>query len=167
MKMNIVLIGMPYSGKSTLGKKLAKKFDYNFIDTDRYIEKREGKKIIEIFKEDGEREFKRIEEKRILELKPKRCVIATGGSVILSPNIMEHLKKNAVVIYLKMSYEELARRASLAHIRGIVGLKELKSLKKVYGFREPLYEKYADKIIFQKKNQKENIKAVIDTTKDL
>ncbi|MBI5148628.1 shikimate kinase [Candidatus Pacearchaeota archaeon] len=143
--MNIVLIGMPYSGKSTLGKKLAKKLSMNFVDTDRYIEELERIKLTEIFKERGERGFKEIEEKRILELEFDNSVIASGGSVVLSPGIMEHLKKNAVIIYLKISFEELEKRIKDINSRGIVGFRG--NLKEVFEFRAPFYERYADKVV--------------------
>lgn len=140
-KPNIVLIGMPGSGKSTVGKSLALILNYDFIDTDLLIRELEGRELRDIVNRDGLEYFLSIQEKVILELDIKRSVIATGGSVIYSSLSMGHLKKSGTTIYLKNSFEILAQRAGtnrrLARSKG-------QSLEDVFEEREPLYRDYAD-----------------------
>ncbi|WP_243668726.1 shikimate kinase [Methanoculleus chikugoensis] len=107
---NIVLIGMPGAGKSTVGVVLAKSLGMQFIDTDILIQERTGKMLQEILDEDGADAFKRIEEETILSLHSSRAVIATGGSVVRSEAAMAHLKSEGVVVYLEIAYEEMEAR---------------------------------------------------------
>nr|WP_303715254.1 shikimate kinase [Methanoculleus marisnigri] len=140
---NIILIGMPGAGKSTVGVILAKSLGIQFIDTDILIQERAGKMLQEILDEDGPDAFKRIEEETILSLHPRHAVIATGGSVVCSPDAMAHLKSAGVVVYLEVSYDEMAKRLKNITTRGIVLLPG-QSLRGMYDERVPLYEKYAD-----------------------
>lgn len=144
MKNNIILIGMPGSGKTTIGRILADKLGWSFIDTDDYIEKAENRCLQEIINKDGEDVFKKIEERVILELKLTRCVIATGGSVVLSAKAMEYLDSFGKIIFLDASLGIIKTRLrDNIDKRGIVGWKSQPSLDEVYNFRLPLYYKYA------------------------
>jgi shikimate kinase len=140
---NIVIIGMPGAGKSTLGVILAKTIGWKFSDTDLVIQEKTGRLLQEIIDTEGIEKFKKIEEDTILSLQCRDTVIATGGSVVFSGKAMEHLKRDGVVIYLKISFEEMARRLSNIRTRGIV-LRAGESLSDMYNERIPLYETYAD-----------------------
>ena len=143
MKSNIVLIGMSGAGKSTLGVLLAKALGMDFIDTDIIIQQREGRLLQQILDEDGAGRFLEIEEKTILELDPKICVIATGGSVVYSQLAIRALKEYGVTVYLFVEYEEIKRRLADIKTRGIV-IRNNADLYDIYTERLPLYEKYAD-----------------------
>ncbi len=135
---------MPGSGKSTLGKILAKKLNLKFIDTDKYIEKRENLTLQEIIDKKGEKEFLKIEQMRVLELFPlKNTVLAPGGSIVYSKKVMECFKKSGLIIYLEKPYNKIERALKNKKTRGIFGFKT-KSIKQIYQQRKPLYEKYAD-----------------------
>ena len=140
---NIVVIGMPGAGKSTMGVILAKTLGRNFIDTDIVAQETSGRLLQEIIDAEGTGAFLQTEEKTILSLHGHNAVIATGGSVVFSEKAMEHLKKDGVVIYLKISFEEMVRRLNNITTRGIV-LDAGQSLFDMYNQRVPLYEKYAD-----------------------
>jgi len=140
---NIILIGMPGAGKSTVGVILAKTRGMKFIDTDIAIQETTGRLLQEIIDTDGPDTFKTIEEKTILSLHCHHAVIATGGSVVFSERAMEHLTKDGVVVYLKISFEEMEKRLKNITTRGIV-LRAGQSLRDMYTRRIPLYEKYAD-----------------------
>jgi shikimate kinase len=140
---NIIIIGMPGAGKSTMGVILAKTLGRNFIDTDIVAQETSGRLLQEIIDEEGTGAFLKTEEKTILSLHGHNAVIATGGSVVFSGKAMEHLRKDGVVIYLKITFEEMVRRVSNITTRGIV-LAAGQSLHEMYDQRVPLYEKYAD-----------------------
>ncbi|MFY9799997.1 MAG: shikimate kinase [Methanoregula sp.] len=140
---NIVIIGMPGAGKSTMGVILAKTLGRNFIDTDIVAQENTGRLLQEIIDNEGTGAFLETEEKTILSLHGHNAVIATGGSVVFSEKAMEHLKKDGVIIYLKISFEEMVRRLNNITTRGIV-LDAGQSLFDMYNQRVPLYEKYAD-----------------------
>ena len=143
MKSNITLIGMPASGKSTVGVLLAKRLGYSFVDADIVIQEKTGKLLKEIIAEQGTDGFLKVEEEVNSELNVQRSVIAPGGSVIYGPKAMEHLKEISVVVYLKLSYEDVKMRLGDLKDRG-VALKDGMTLKDLYDERIPLYEKYAD-----------------------
>jgi shikimate kinase len=140
---NIVITGMPGAGKSTMGVILAKALGMQFIDTDIVIQERTGRLLQDIIDAEGPEAFLRIEQKAVLSLRATNAVIATGGSVVFSKRAMEHLKKNSVVIYLEISFEEMEKRLKNITTRGVV-MHEGESLREMYDWRVPLYEKYAD-----------------------
>jgi len=140
---NIVLIGMPGAGKSTVGVVLAKALGMQFIDTDILIQERAGRMLQEILDKDGPDVFKRIEEEAILSLQPHRAVIATGGSVVFSGDAMAHLKSAGSIVYLEISYAEMEAWLKNITTRGILLLPG-QNLRKMYDERISLYETYAD-----------------------
>ena len=140
---NIVLIGMPGAGKSTIGVLLAKTLLTDFCDTDLIIQKKEGTALCEIIKEKGTDEFIRIEDEIIGAQKFENCVVATGGSAVYGENAMKNLKENGIVVYLKVNPDELEKRICNIHTRGIA-MKEGTTIAQLYAERAPLYEKYAD-----------------------
>ena len=140
---NIILIGMPSAGKSTVGVILAKTLGMNFIDTDIAIQENSRRLLQEIIDTDGPDAFKKIEEKTILSLHCHRAVIATGGGAVFSERAMEHLTQDGVVVYLKISFDEMEKRLRNITTRGIV-LIAGQGLFDMYTQRIPLYEKYAD-----------------------
>lgn len=146
MKENIVLIGMPGVGKSTLGVVLAKELGFQFVDADLLIQERENRLLKEIIAEDGVEGFLKIENDVNASIIAEKTVIATGGSVIYGSDAMEHLKEIGTVVYLKLDYETLDSRLGNLKGRGVV-LKDGQTLKDLYDERIPLYEKYADVIV--------------------
>ena len=145
-KSNIILIGMPGSGKTTIGTELSEKIGYGYIDSDSVIVAREGKRLNEIIEERGREGFLDIEAKINSELCADRCVIATGGSVIYREYAMLKLKELGTLVYLKLPYEIIASRLGDLKKRG-VALKDGFTLLDLYEERAPLYEKYADVIV--------------------
>ncbi|MCI7113167.1 MAG: shikimate kinase [Lachnobacterium sp.] len=143
MKDNIVLIGMPGVGKSTVGVILAKMIGYQFIDADLLIQKQEGKLLHEIIAEKGTDGFIEIEERVNASIEASHTIIATGGSVVYGKKAMEHLSRIGTVVYLKVPYDTLEKRLEDIKGRGVV-LKEGQTLRILYDERTPLYEKYAD-----------------------
>lgn len=141
---NIVLIGMPASGKSTAGVLLAKAIGYGFIDTDLLIQNRERAHLCDIIQAKGAEEFLRIEEQVNSELWAEHCVISTGGSVIYGEKAMLHLKELGTVVYLKLSEPALEKRLKNIFRRGVVMRTPGETVAQLYAERVPLYEKYAD-----------------------
>lgn len=140
---NIILIGMPGSGKTTIGTELSEKIGYGYIDSDSVIVAREGKRLNEIIAAVGREKFLDIEAKVNSEICADRCVIATGGSVIYRDGAMQKLKTLGKIVYLKLSYNTIESRLGDLKARG-VALKDGFTLKDLYEERVPLYEKYAD-----------------------
>jgi shikimate kinase len=149
-KTNIVLIGMPASGKSTVGVILAKVLGKKFIDTDLIIQLREDALLADIIKEKGVEGFMKCEEEAILSADENNTVIATGGSAVYGEKAMEHLKEKGTVIYLKVEKDELFKRLHNIKERGVV-LKQGETIEEMYDNRSVLYEKYADIIIEERK----------------
>ncbi len=139
---NIILIGMPGSGKSTVGVVLAKNLGYHFIDSDLLIQEKEHRLLSEIIKQDGLDRFNEIEDDVNASIEADRCVIATGGSAVYGQRAMEHLRSIGTVVYLEVSYEETAERLGDLAARG-VSIRKGQTLKDLYDERVPLYEKYA------------------------
>lgn len=144
--MNIILIGMPGCGKSTVGVVLAKAAGYNFMDTDLLIQQREKMRLQQIIDTKGLPYFLKAEEDALLSVTCDYTVIATGGSAIYSPAAMEHLKAMGAVVYLQVAEPEIERRLSNLATRGVAGAKD-KTMADIYNERIPLYEKYADFIV--------------------
>lgn len=140
---NIIFIGMPASGKSTVGVVVAKRLGYDFIDTDLLIQKQEGRLLKDIIADVGNEGFLEIENQVNRDLVAENAVISPGGSVVYCEEAMLHLKEIGTVVYLKTSYEDIYNRISNAKNRGVV-LKEGQTLKSLYDERVKLFEKYAD-----------------------
>ena len=143
MNNNIVLIGMPGVGKSTVGVILAKIMGLRFIDSDLSIQERESRLLKDIIAEDGVDRFIEIEGEVLSSLNAERSVIATGGSAVYSAGAMETLKETSKVVYLKLSLGSLKNRLSDIKGRGVV-LRDGQTLDDLYKERAPLYEKFAD-----------------------
>lgn len=143
---NVVLIGMPGCGKSTVGVLLAKALGMHFVDTDVVFQAREGKKLQRIIEEIGIDDFLKREEEAILGFAWDKTVIATGGSVVYGKRAMQHLHENGLVVYIRLPYAEIERRLSNLATRGVT-LRKGQSLHDLYLERIPLYEKEAD-IVF-------------------
>ena len=140
---NIILIGMPAVGKSTVGVVIAKRLGYRFIDTDLLIQEEEGKLLREIIEENGPEGFLEIEDKINSRVNVKKTVVSPGGSVVYCENAMRHYKEIGKVVYLQASFETINKRLRNARKRGVV-LKDGQSLKDLYDERVALFEKYAD-----------------------
>ena len=142
-KNNIVLIGMPGVGKSTVGVILAKVLGYQFLDADLVIQQQEGKLLKEIIAEVGTEGFIEVENRVNAGITCSKTIIATGGSVVYGKEAMEHLKEIGTVVYLKVPYQVIEKRLSDIRGRGVV-LRQGQTLYDLYMERTPLYEKYAD-----------------------
>ena len=140
--MNLVLIGMPGCGKSTVGVVLAKALGMEFIDSDLVIQRKAGKRLAEIIDELGDDGFRAFEDQVNAELACENCVVATGGSVIYGQRAMEHLQSIGQVIYLQLSYEQIEERLGDLHARGVT-IKPGWTLRDLYNERCPMYERYA------------------------
>lgn len=164
MKNNIVLIGMPGSGKSTVGVFLAKIIGYDFIDSDLLIQSREGKKLYEIIDEKGIDAFNQIENDVNASIDVTNTVIATGGSVIYGKEAMEHLKGIGTIVYLYVTPEELNERIDNFATRGI-SIRDGQTFEDLYNERSPLYEKYCDiKIDCTKASLSKNAVVIAEAT---
>jgi shikimate kinase len=142
-RSNIVLVGMPGSGKSTVGVLLAKLTGRGFIDTDVLIQSRTGRTLQEIVDEDGYLMLRKTEEEVLLGLSLRNHVIATGGSAVYSDAAIRHLKADGVVVFLKVSMETLMSRVKDYETRGLAKRKD-QTLADLYAERSELYGKYAD-----------------------
>ncbi len=143
MKSNIVLIGMPAAGKSTIGVLLAKSYLKSFVDTDLIIQSKYNCALSDIIEKQGTDAFLKIENDVIASKEYDSAIIATGGSAVYGEGAMAHLKEKGIVVYLKLSLEEIKKRIGNIKTRG-VAMKNGSSLELVYKERKPLYEKYAD-----------------------
>ena len=140
---NIVLIGMPGCGKSTVGVLLAKALGKAFMDTDVVFQAREGRKLQSIINEIGIDAFLKKEEEAVLGFSCADTVIATGGSVVYGKRAMEHLHRDGIVVYIQLPYEIIERRLSNLATRGVT-LRDGQTLRDLYEERIPLYEREAD-----------------------
>ncbi len=145
-KSNIILIGMPGAGKSTIGVIAAKMLGKHFMDTDIRIQEQTGKLLSEIIEDEGVEGFLQTENNALASLFVTHAVIATGGSAVYGAEGMAHLKKIGTVVYLHLSYEAVAERLGDLKMRGVV-LKDGQDLRALYEERTPLYQQYADIII--------------------
>ena len=160
---NVVLVGMPGVGKSTVGVMLAKITARQFIDTDVYIQAQEKRRLQDILDSEGREAFCRIEERHVLTASCRHCVIATGGSIIYSDAAMKRLKRDGVVVHLDLSVRRLAARLSNIDSRGVV-MAPGQTLKALYNERLPLYRKWADCTIDCRDMSHEKVVAKIITT---
>lgn len=142
MKSNIVLIGMPGAGKSTVGVVLAKRLGMSFLDSDLVIQETHGKLLHELIAEHGVEDFWKIENDINAGLDRQNSVIATGGSAVYGKEAMEHLQEIGVVVYLQLPYEEVEERLGDLNARGVT-LMPGQDLRGLYEERIPLYEQYA------------------------
>ena len=160
-KLNISLCGMMGSGKSTIGKILANKLDYNFVDVDKMIENNAGKTIKKIFEEDGEKYFRDLEEKITINiLENKETIVSLGGGAIINKNIRNTIKKNSYNIYLNVDVDILIYRLQNSKTRPLIYKKNIKKeLNNLISIREKFYLK-ADLIV-------KNEKKIIETTEKI
>lgn len=140
---NVIFIGMPAVGKSTVGVVVAKRLGYEFIDTDLLIQKQEGRLLREIIEQEGIEGFLAIENQVNKDVKAERAVISPGGSVVYCEEAMSHLKEHGLIVYLQASFDTISKRLKDAKKRGVT-LRESQTLKDLYEERVALFEKYAD-----------------------
>ncbi len=158
--MNITLIGMAGAGKSLIGKSLAMRMGYRFVDPDEIIEDKMSLKLQEIIDRFGEDRFLEIEAQTVLDLAPiDHAVISPGGSVVYSEKAMRFLKENSTVIFLDAPLESIEKHIPDQSKRGIIGLKK-KDLKTLFQERRSLYQKYAD--ITVELTEEPNLNAVLE-----
>lgn len=139
---NIILIGMPGAGKSTVGVVLAKRLGYAFVDSDLVIQEKYGRLLQDLIEEYGTEGFRELENKVNAGIDVQKSVIATGGSAVYGQEAMEHFRKIGTVVYLKLPYGEIADRVGDLNARG-VSMVPGQTLEDLYKERTPLYEKYA------------------------
>lgn len=162
---NIIFIGMPAVGKSTVGVIVAKRLGYRFVDTDILIQEEEGKLLKDIIKEKGIDGFLEVEDHINAKVNTKKTVISPGGSVVYCKNAMKHYKEIGKVVYLQASYETINKRIGNAKKRGVV-LKNGQTLRDLYNERVALFEKYADITVCEDGLRLENtIQKVLDALK--
>lgn len=140
---NIVLIGMPAVGKSTIGVILAKVLGYKYIDSDLVIQERESRLLKDIISEEGIEGFLAIENRINASIDENKSVISTGGSAIYGEDAMRHFRESSVIVYLRVDFEVLSQRLVDIQNRGVV-IKDGQTIQDLYQERVPLYEKYAD-----------------------
>ena len=140
---NIILIGMPAAGRSTIGVIIAKRLGYRFIDVDLLIQESEGKLLKEIIAEKGIKGFLEVEERINAGLKTEHTVVSPGGSVVYCEKAMRHYQQIGTIVYLKASFETINKRLKNARSRGVV-LEDGQTLRDLYEERCGLFEKYAD-----------------------
>jgi shikimate kinase len=139
---NIVLIGMPGVGKSTIGVLLAKALGGHFLDTDVFMQAMQGRSLQEMIDRDGLDAFCQAEEDYVLYLDVKNTVIATGGSVVYSGHAMRHLAEHGVLVHLDLPVERIEERIRNLQTRGLV-MEQGQTIRSLYAEREPLYRRYA------------------------
>lgn len=162
-KSNLILIGMPASGKSTVGVILAKVIGFDFIDSDLLIQRRAGMRLSEIIEKKGVDGFIEIENEVNASIKASQSVIATGGSAVYGEKAMLHFREIGAVIYLQVEYEVIRKRLRNIRQRG-VALREGQTLRDLYEERCALYEKYADLIVREGNGEIEDVVARIIRT---
>lgn len=143
---NIVLIGMPGAGKSTIGVILAKVLCYSFLDTDLLIQEQENRLLADIISSEGLEGFLAIENQVNCDINVENTIIATGGSIIYCKEAMEHLRQIGTVVYIKLSFNTIEERLENIKQRGVI-YRDDQTLKSLYEERCPIYEKYAHIIV--------------------
>lgn len=150
---NIVLIGMPGTGKSVVGRALAERLDYTFVDVDDLIVEAAGKSLPEILRTEGLEAFLALEGQVGEKLDCERHIIATGGSMVLSETAMEHLKKDSITVWLETPLSQISQRMPEdLWDRGIAAAPEM-DIREIYEQRKPYYAKYADLIIVSREGE--------------
>ena len=140
---NVILIGMPGAGKSTVGVVLAKRLGWRFLDSDLVIQEKCGKLLYQLIEERGEAGFLMLENEVNRNIQGRRMVVATGGSAVYGKKAMAHYKRIGTVVYLSLPLEGIRERLGDLTERGVT-LKEGQDLDGLYVERQPLYERYAD-----------------------
>ena len=164
---NVTLIGMPASGKSTLGRLLAERLGFEFVDVDKITKAGERRLLRESIADEGDDGFMETENRVNAGLCLDGCVIAPGGSVIYGAEAMANLKEISTVVYLKLSLEEMERRIGNPVERGVV-LKNGMTLQKLYEERTPYYERYADVTLDEKGNTiEESVDCLVELIKTI
>lgn len=143
MARNLVFIGMPGSGKSTVGVLIAKRLGLGFVDTDLLIQQEEGRTLQEIVDQDGYQALRRIEERVLLNLNVENHVISAGGSAVYSDAAMAHLKTGGTVVFLDIPLDVVVERIGDYSLRGI-SRRPNQSLSELFEERFALYSRYAD-----------------------
>lgn len=154
--MNIILVGMPGAGKSTIGVLLAKRITFEFIDSDLNIQIKTGESLQETMDRDGYLKLREVEEEVLCELQTNNAVISTGGSAVYGTNAMKHLKSNGLVVFIKASLPELKRRVKNYENRGIARRPD-QSFQELFDERDLLYIKYSDILIDSVQGQQESM----------
>lgn len=163
---NVVLIGMPGCGKSTCGVLLAKALGKDFTDTDLIIQKNEKMALQSIIATKGNEYFSLAEENAVCGTSFSDCVIATGGSVVYSPNAMRYLADGGTIVYLKISYDTMIRRISNIETRGIL-LRDGETIAGMYEERQQLYERYAELTVdCDSLDTEKTVRAIMDALKN-
>ncbi len=162
---NIILVGMPSCGKSTVGVVLAKTLNKGFVDTDILIQQKEKKTLQEIINAQGNDYFHHVEESVLLSFSGEDYVVATGGSAIYFDRAMEKFKQNGKIIYLKVSLDTVLERLSNIKTRGVT-LEKGQTLADLYQQRVPLYEKHADiTVTGDKRTVEEVVEQIVEALK--
>lgn len=165
-KKNVVLIGMTGCGKTTVGLALSYRLKMPFVDMDKWIEQKSGKPIPAIFSQGGEQAFRALETKAAKEVsKYGGTIISTGGGVVTRPENMKYLKKNAVVVYINRSVEDIKKNLKLEKRPMLKGRTD--TLYRMYSERNGLYRKYADIVVVNRTDFQEGVDNVYDAVKDM
>ena len=164
MEKNLTLTGMMGVGKTTIGKRLAKKLNYNFIDIDKIIENQEGESISVIFRSKGEDYFRKIEKiLTIRELKKNNSVISLGGGAFLNSSIRQYSKKHSISFWLDVPIESLLKRLKKSKNRPVLGKEKTDgSIKKIYFIRKKFYNMADYRIKCKKLTLKQIIEKIIN-----
>lgn len=160
MKNNVILIGMPGAGKSTVGVVLAKTLGYDFIDTDILLSRQLGMTLQDYINTHGIEEFLKAEERTALSLDCSNTVIATGGSMVLSEAAVSHLNDGSTMVFIDVPLEELIRRLKNIKTRGIA-IKPGQSIGDIYRERLPLYMKFADITVPEHQSQMQDLESIV------
>lgn len=143
VRSNVILIGMPACGKSTVGVLAAKVWGLDFVDTDLLLQKQEGRRLHEILSREGSQGFLAAEDRLLSGLEVDRTVVSTGGSAVYHANGMTNLKALGTVVWIDVPYPEIERRLGDIATRGVV-LGPGQSLRDLYDERQALYARWAD-----------------------